>query len=402
MSNSPSVLMARPTLGYRSISELAPLYDPSSAPHSGTRLRGSKATSGTQTAAGSQLPYSPLLPLPPASTSKMPLLHPDSAVEQRENVAPSTFHDEPIPSNHAGAIAARRQARRGVSEGYTFHSHEMKPNRTSALSTKAALRLHIAASSDPSAHPAAGKAAGMIRSYSLPVATQEEHDEQQRVMALGLTGQTAANPAWWQYGWPSPGGLNHHHVHKTERSRSQSKLSNALSPLSPLAPIEPATTTPRAGKAAKTHSSCSPKMKSKHLPSMHQHALHASRSASTSPKLSRSPLAPMSTNLPALEQQTEKEEMFDVEMDALNARFAEWSRAQEKEVDEEQDDYFNLVHDDPVVLLRAAGGSDTSDEARTPRASSPRPTSKMHAALEEEGENRWSGNFDFIHPDHLA
>ncbi len=117
-------------------------------------------------------------------------------------------------------------------------------------------------------------------------------------------------------------------------------------------------------------------------------------------------------------------------MDALNARFADWSRSQaapvfRSTVDTHQDeDYFSLVHDDQPdedLLhsrqgsghLRAAGGSDTSDEARTPRATSPRPLSKaalhshhelMHQETQDSSaaDNRWSGNFDFIHPDHLV
>lgn len=173
--------------------------------------------------------------------------------------------------------------------------------------------------------------------------------------------------------------------------------------------------------------------------------------------MGRSPLATISLNLPAIEQQlvdqdlpsssddeksvddtiTPHEAAFDIEMDALNQRFAQWSRSQQQQVASKpspvsaeshamtmDEDYFNLVHDDPVspTNTRNGGlrpeGSDTSDEARTPRASSPRPLSKnalfqhemqMKAALviqepldSEETLNRWSGNFDFIHPDHLA
>lgn len=434
MSNAPSVLMSRPSLGFRSISELAPLYDPSSTPQSGSRLRGSKAVSGAHTATGSQLPHSPLLPLPPANSSK-PLLRTDrSDAEQTENVEPSRFLEV---SGGPGALAARRQARRGVSEGYAFHSHQMKPSHTamapsSTLSPKTALRLNIAAASDPNSHPAASKSAGMIRSYSLPVATQEEHDEQQRVMALGPAsgGRHTGNPAWWQYGWPSPGGLNHRHVHNPATSSSGGlpqrtrSSQGASSPLSTTTPIDAAASThvsssastPKPTRSTKTHSSCSPKMKNKHLPGIHQHTFKSSsRSASTSPKMGRSPLAAMSTNLPAVDQQHELADedsksvidhevgagdTFGIEMDALNQRFADWSRAQKSP---EQDDYFNLVHDEPNssgAFLRAAGGSDTSDEARTPRASSPRPLHKHVEA--DEDQNRWSGSFDFIHPDHLV
>lgn len=481
--------MSRPSLGHRSISEQAPLYNPSAAPNAGSRLRGSKAASGAQTGTGSVLPYSPLLPLPPISSSKHPTL--DVALndsEQGENLAPPPFFGQRSGPVCPSALATRRQARRGVSEGFAFHSQHGKSTRAPgpglALGPKVALRLDITAASDMSGQPAASKSAGMIRSYSLPVATQEEHDEQQRIMALGLSpvGHYTGNPAWWQYGWPSPGGVNHRHLQRPAmpeflgecRRPSQSKLSSVMTPAmvnasaaaaemgpSPLSG-SPAGSRP-SSRSSKTRSSCSPKMKNKHLPSIHQHTLQQSSSrsaASPSPKMGRSPLSMISTNLPSIDQQHEQElacgnsdhgksvdvetetpaeAAFDIEMDALNQRFAEWSRSQamssqaavgnaasttEADVDE---DYFNLVHDQvdedaiPATRFlgpagRRGGSSDTSDEARTPRASSPRPLSKAsllqhHCADLHESHspdsagfsaNRWSGNFDFIHPDHLT
>lgn len=482
-------IMSRPSLGSRSISEQAPLYDPSSAPHSGSRLRGSKTASGAHTATGSQLPYSPLLPLPPASTPKLaPRLADLVDAEQAENVAPSHALAQHGAPASASALAARRLARRGLSEGYGLHFNNIKLMRSatvldsvaSALGTKAALRLDIPATSDLAAQPVETKSAGMIRSYSLPVATQEEHDEQQRIMALGLSpvGRYTGNTAWWQYGWPSPGGVNHRHIHRSpatprfpsqRRRSSQSKLSNVMTPTADAqARVVSAATSPcsvalpipsqPAKRTSKTHSSCSPKMKNKYLPSIHQHSFQnsSSRSASSSPKTGRSPLAMMSVNLPATDQQqghidgvgcagleqghdknndddddkvaaTPVEAAFDIEMDALNQRFAEWSRSLAMATPSacaprclDQDDYFNLVHDDQPNngLLGVGGGSDTSDEARTPRASSPRPLSKAalfrqeHDLLQPQGvvdhderfvqTDRWSGSFDFIHPDHLG
>ena len=301
MPSSQPTLMARPSLGHRSISEQAPLYDPSANPHSGSRLRGSKVVSGAHTATGSQLPFSPLLPLPPVSTLKVPMLHTELVDgEQTENVAPHSFLGHQHGPVSPSALATRRQARRGVSEGFALHSHQMKPNRTavsphpaSALGPRTALRLDIAAASDLSSLPAPSKSAGMIRSYSLPVATQEEHEEQQRIMALGLSpvGRYAANPAWWQYGWPSPGGINHRHLHRQgpaapefvgERRRSsQSRLSAVMTSIaagpSPMS-SSPAPSRP-SSRSSKTHSSCSPKMKNKHLPSIHQHTFQQSSSS---------------------------------------------------------------------------------------------------------------------------
>lgn len=148
--------------------------------------------------------------------------------------------------------------------------------------------------------------------------------------------------------------------------------------------------------------------------------------------MGRSPLSTISINLPAIDQQlvdqeqassddeksiddtiTPDEAAFDIEIDALNQRFAQWSEAQH-EAQHVDEDYFNLVHDQPDSrvdgTLRVLEGSDTSDEARTPRASSPRPLSKSalfqleqhQAHRQHEDHTRWEGNFDFIHPDHLA
>ena len=469
MSHSLSTLAPRPSLAHRSISEQAPLYNPSSAPHSGSRLRASNAVSGAHTATGSKLPYSPLLPLPPApaSTNKLGLEH--AALldpEYTDNAEPSSFQSHHGAPHSPSALAARRLARRGISETFASHSHQPPrsnrnpaaavPSAFPALSPKIALRLDIAAASHLSGKPAASRSAGMIRSYSLPVATQAEHDEQQRIMALGLSpaSRHPVNPSWWQYGWPSPGGINQRHVHHPSpavpefvgqrRRSSQSKLSSVLTPIADTA-MESSPPSRPSSRSAKIRSSCSPKMKSKHLPSIHQHSLQnaSSRSASASPKSGRSPLSMMSINLPALDQQLEQsgllddddddddddgsvadssganlaEAAFDIEMDALNQRFAEWSRSQALATPnartrsaEQQDDYFNLVHDaDDVDHTKTflGVGSDTSDEARTPRASSPRPLSKkalyQHDQQQPFEPARWGADvLDFIHPDHLA
>ncbi|SYW81569.1 uncharacterized protein UHO2_00093 [Ustilago hordei] len=478
MPSSQSTMMSRPSLGHRSISEQAPLYNPSTNPHSGSHLRASKAASGAQIATGSVLPHSPWLPLPPASNSKHSTLSVDVIdVEQIENFAPGQ-HRAPLSS---ASLASRRQARRGLSEGFSLHTNQHKSSRmamaisaASALGPKSALRLDIAATADHFS-AAASKSAGMIRGYSMPVATQEEHDEQQRIMALGLSpvGHYAANPAWWQYGWSSPGGVNHRHLQRqngapefvSERQpSSQSKLATVMAAASTPAGPSPMSSSPLTTRpsshASKTHSSCSPKMKNKHLPSIHQHTFQntSSRSASSSPKIGRSPLSMISVNLPAVDQQLQQQQeqalsksvhdtispinnAFEIEMDALSQRFEQWSRSQalstlrESRSDDqlsatanEDEDYFNLCHDEPQdnlvrggadlgFLVRVTGGSDTSDEARTPRASSPRPLSKTalqyhnleHLATHKDDAqhsfaetNRWSANFDFIHPDHLA
>ncbi|SNX83672.1 uncharacterized protein MEPE_02379 [Melanopsichium pennsylvanicum] len=476
MAASQYTVMSRPSLGHRCISEQAPLCDPSANPLSGTHLRGAKTASGAPTCIGAQLPYSPLLPLPPASNSKFTKLRTELVdAEQSENLAPHHTLGQHCGPVSPSALASRRQARRGVSESLILHSQQMKHSRTavvakppSALGPKSTLRLDISAASNLCGQPAV-KSAGMIRSYSVPVATQEEYDEQQRIMALGVSSvdRHAANSSWWQYGWPSPGGVNHRHVHRVpapavpeflgeSRPSSQTKLSTVITPR-PAEPSpnsgSPAVSRP-SGRNSKTHSSCSPKMKSKHLPGIHQPTFQHSSSrssASSSPKLGRSPLSVISVNLPSFDQQQSHEQTsssdeedkssvdtpaetdaFDIEMDTLNQRFAEWSRYKttsaspsfkvpqqmvENEAQDE-DDYFNLVHDHDHdheltchTFLRLGGGSDTSDEARTPRASSPRPLSKAALHLHNHGSimeaesgqetTRWSGSFDFIHPDHL-
>ncbi|KAI3476995.1 hypothetical protein L1887_61425 [Cichorium endivia] len=257
MSTYHSTALSRPSLGHRSISEQAPLYEPSSAAHVGSRLRGSKATSGSVTQNGSHLPFSPLLPLPPVVDIKLHEAEREFADdEQAENCAPHMFPGHHRPPVGPSALATRRQARRGVSEGFAaLHPHQVAGNRAGlgaqpAVLTpggKGALRLDIAAAADSKSQQAC-RSAGMIRSYSMPVATQDEHDEQQRIMALGLSpiGRYAANPAWWQYGWPSPGGVNHRHLHRApvpemlgqRRGSAQSKLAAVVAPaMGPLAAV---------------------------------------------------------------------------------------------------------------------------------------------------------------------
>ncbi len=426
MSAFHSTALSRPSLGHRSISEQAPLYDPSSTAHAGSRLRGSKATSGSVTKTGSHLPFSPLLPLPPVVDIKLHEAERELADdEQAENCAPNMFPGHHRPSVGPSALATRRQARRGVSEGFAaLHPHQLAGNRAGlavqpAVLTpggKGALRLDIAAAADTKALQAC-RSAGMIRSYSMPVATQDEHDEQQRIMALGLSpiGRYAANPAWWQYGWPSPGGVNHRHLHRApvpemlgqRRGSAQSKLAAVVAPAMGPSPRSSSPVSPRpSSRSSKTHSSCSPKSKSKHLPAIHQQTFSraaaaasagASSSASSSPKVGRSPLSMISTNLPAVEPHAPEpaEAAFDIEMDALNQRFAQWSREAAPGIGLDED-YFNLAHDGGVLDARfqpAGAGSDSSDEARTPRAASPRLHAKPSLLLD---------TLDFVHPDHLA
>ena len=180
MSSSPSAMLSRPSLGHRSISEQAPLFDPTAVPHSGTRLRANKAASGAKTATGSILPFSPLLPLPPAATSKPQGTHVAGVeVGSTQNLAPSPFPGQRRMPISPSALASRREARRGVSEGFTpLHAADriaMAPS-PSALAPKTALQLDIGAAAHLTGQPNACSSAGMIRSYSMPVATQQEHD----------------------------------------------------------------------------------------------------------------------------------------------------------------------------------------------------------------------------------
>ena len=80
----------------------------------------------------------------------------------------------------------------------------------------------------------------------------------------------------------------------------------------------------------------------------------------------------ISTNLPALEPRAPEPAVaaFDIEMDALNQRFAQWSREAAPGIGLDED-YFNLAHDGGVLDARfqpAGAGSDMGRSATLARA----------------------------------
>ncbi|PWZ01695.1 hypothetical protein BCV70DRAFT_199131 [Testicularia cyperi] len=439
-SNATPTIMSRPTLGNRSISEQPPLADAAgthgATAHAGSRLRGYNASSGATLGVGSRLPFSPLLPMPPApSESDLDAMAADAS-EQLTPMARSGDDTDRQQSN----LASRRQARRGASDGFALTVNGPVPHIGSHLmppSSRRPLRLDIQAASElhSMSQP---KSAGMIRSYSLPVATQEEHEEQHRIMALGVSpvGRYSNNPQWWQFGWPSPGGINRpgfaearrpsqnilplDRVIGTAGSLASPSLSRMVSPCSSRRPSASSSRANSSGRnstssnngtsGGKVHSSSSPKMKTKHLPSI-------SSTLPTSPR--RSPLAAISVNnatqpqsqlqppsqAPSHVQPPPAQDCIEVEMDALNQKFAEWRRSPSSAFAHNQEDYFN--HYQTSV---SGGASDTSDEAKTPRAASPSanldpassPFNQKSASLDLGPSHHAPFDLSFIHPDHLS
>lgn len=176
--------------------------------------------------------------------------------------------------------------------------------------------VHTPCERRPSYAPAQG-ATGMVRSYSVPVATQVEHEEHQRVFARsGSAGAGFARLHTAQFEIPA-----WHHTFGMSTAR-----------YSPSRPKQLASTSPK----------------------------HASP-----PRAARSPLSPISPNLPITYQQ---------ELDESAEYAADMSGAD---------------------LSRA---SDMSDEARTPRASSP-----AHTFYPLPAQNKLEAwPHVLIHPDHLA
>ncbi|EPQ29953.1 uncharacterized protein PFL1_02625 [Pseudozyma flocculosa PF-1] len=230
MSSSSSTFLAesmlrsqRPRLGHRSISDMSPLVDPSNDPApkkhqanvlpglAGTRVRvQNDAVSGAQLKDGTRAPFTPLLPMPPAAGTK-DMADLSFLFRGNQDSGNSTPKADTAGSN---TLASRRQAKRGASEGIcpscmntlqacaTFGGPSCGSRRPLHVDTKTAAEQH------GRLQPPAPRSAGMIRSYSMPVATQQEHEEQNRIMALGVSpvGKYVANPSWWSYGFASPGG----------------------------------------------------------------------------------------------------------------------------------------------------------------------------------------------------
>ncbi|SPO37266.1 uncharacterized protein PSFLO_02738 [Pseudozyma flocculosa] len=456
MSSSSSTFLAesmlrsqRPRLGHRSISDMSPLVDPSNDPApkkhqanvlpglAGTRVRvQNDAVSGAQLKDGTRAPFTPLLPMPPAAGTK-DMADLSFLFRGNQDSGNSTPKADTAGSN---TLASRRQAKRGASEGIcpscmntlqacaTFGGPSCGSRRPLHVDTKTAAEQH------GRLQPPAPRSAGMIRSYSMPVATQQEHEEQNRIMALGVSpvGKYVANPSWWSYGFASPGGapLN------LERRPS-------MGPAPHERVLAPSRTVAQPSRQRSSPSS-SPKGKG---------ALSSPRNLPRSPKASRSPLGSLSLNLAPLEQRGQRRASgagagaaatssplaakraplrdersptrspasqrgsIDRAIDSLSARLDLCGADGDVDMDE---DYFS-------PRKGSAGTSDAgSEEALTPRASSPNPYARtgslgldFGADVVGAGHRHFGsplkqataagvghggddlGELDFIHPDHL-
>ncbi|PWN50052.1 hypothetical protein IE53DRAFT_114105 [Violaceomyces palustris] len=417
--------LSRPRLSHRSISDLSPLVESHSfegdsngwpgqehghgngmSNRSGSRLRGMKIASGGLTTTGSRLPFSPLLPMPPARCGT------EEEMMDLANCDGGDSTPKPLTSETVSSLASRRQARRVASEN-TVPDRRASANDHLAVNPKV-LRVDTRAAS-VRACINMPRSAGMIRSYSMPVATQVEYEAQKRIMALGSScpdsssglGAYSANTSWWSYGWPASGG-------GTPRLERRPSIS--------VPPLE----------AVTMLSSPSPKSKVRQL---------SPRLMPRSPRAGRSPLGLMSTNLPAREQQQPSPraslsksgkpsgpegdvpfddtarfdmEIVDQELEVIHEKNENWSGGGHF-TDCGEDDYFSVRKD-------STGTSDAgSDEARTPRASSPSLPMRSNASQSmslgldlgrhDGGKSQANavieddevfGDFSFIHPDHLA
>lgn len=267
---------------------------------------------------GSQLPYSPLLPMPPPPSEAElgPAFNAVNTPKAQESSAPRY----PTATADEGAKAAP----------------------------------------------------GMIRSYSVPVATQAEYEEHQRTFVrTGCAGAGYPRLQTTQFEIPA-----WHHTFAMSTSTSASSSSSTSSPLS--------------RSTARYNNTTSPSIK-----------------PSSSPPRSfaaRSPLSPISPNLPIVYQQ-------DVEMPLGEARWAATTLRPAPLLEDAAEDAANIsgfsLCSSSADLSRA---SDMSDEARTPRASSPAafqhtqlttdPTTTT--TIQNKQLQAWPSVLDFIHPDHLA
>lgn len=165
---------ARPKLQTRAISDLGSLYSPepssgvSNDLGQGTRLHGpagrGRLTSGARLASnGAIAPQSPFLPMPPAPS-------PQELAEQRRQDGCRT----PTPRSP------------------TVTQQDLNSTKkTNSRVTRPKGPLAIA------------KAAGMIRSYSLPVATQKEYDEQHKAFWNSEGKGSQRHAAIRSMGWPA-------------------------------------------------------------------------------------------------------------------------------------------------------------------------------------------------------
>lgn len=142
-----TVTPTRPKMGSRAISDMNPLMSPSGNIEKGNLGRGTQATSGgakvtscSRTALGGMAPLSPFLPLPPAPTSE--------ELQRRCSNEKALFVDAKGGASHVRFASSLDNEAAG------------KKTRAAALSN----------------------APHMIRSYSMPVATQRDYEVQREML----------------------------------------------------------------------------------------------------------------------------------------------------------------------------------------------------------------------------
>ncbi|KAN0059984.1 hypothetical protein ACQY0O_007957 [Thecaphora frezii] len=434
-----SFMASRPRLGHRSVSDISPLVEPHNRASTsnqlpglpGSRARAQNLISGAELKLGGRAPITPLLPMPPAK-SQAEMGDMDAFLRANQGSGNST--PKATTSQRSNTLALRRQAKRGASEGIcptcmdTLHHCAMfGPSCGSRKS------LHVdtksAAGQQGLMQPPQPRSAGMIRSYSLPVATQQEYEEQHRIMALGVSpvGAYTANPSWWSYGFASPGGapLNFSRRGSTGPAPHERVL----------APQRPS----QQGSRQKLSPSSSPRSK----------GLNGSpRNLQRSPKNTRSPLGSMSLNLAPSEQRasrhlgtssplaikhgspmqlsTMRSGSIDRAIDGLSARLDRCTAADAATEDDMAANADVLMEEDYFSQRKgSASTSDAgSDEALTPRAASPETSPftrsgslglDFGAEAGTQSKPRYGSplgqtyttdgddleGLDFIHPDHL-
>lgn len=301
----------RPRLQSRAISEMGPLYNPPSDEGSrdlgqGTRPR--KATSRLPPRGG-LAPLSPFLPLPPAPTSEE--LSARNAREKEDGLR------TPRPDDH------------------------QRPTTSSTVKATKSAKMRTL------------QASGMMRSYSTPVATQKEYDEQCRAFDARIEAE-GSDGLLFSSGWPAT--TSSFAAHREQRRQAEATAAMVAQ-----------------GGAAMAAS-----------PSQ---ASHASKHG----KARRSGMSPLAFNMTALNAGGSQEDMEVLQNDSAD-----------------DDSYFGLRRfDHGESPSPACSEGPATPKAITPThlmAFSPISADKAHGSSTSYDFNMQSDDdSDFlIHPDHLA
>lgn len=164
----------RPPLGARATSDMAPLVNAEPNSSKGEIARGSHAVhggvrvaSGKRTALGGIAPFSPFLPLPPAPTADE--LRRQCSQDGNQSSKESEMMNQMIETEQ------KESENEDVSSQW-LQPPEIYQRRASSHDIEEMPRSKTVENHKPMVNPAAF----MIRSYSMPVATQRDFDAQQR------------------------------------------------------------------------------------------------------------------------------------------------------------------------------------------------------------------------------